>query len=193
MFKSQLDKVIAAAGSLYALWVLGIISFLESAFLPIPVDPFALPVMMANRKRLWQAAIVASLASVAGGCLGYYIGAFLIDTAGTWIIKSYNLSDPFETVKTRLNHQGAWMIAVAAISPIPYKLGAIAAGAVNFSFPLFFAISLACRSLRFFAFALAIYFLGPRFQGVLKENTGLTTAIIVIVTIVGFAAVYFLN
>lgn len=192
MIRAQLDKIIAAAGSLYALWILGIVSFLESAFLPVPVDPFALPVMMANRKRLWQAAIVASLASVAGGCLGYLIGVFLMDTFGAWIIDSYGLSAQFEAFKTNLNVHGIWMIALAAISPIPFKLGAIAAGAVSFSFPLFFLTALICRSLRFFAIALAIYLLGPSFHKFLKERVVLTSVILVAVTIAGFAALYFI-
>lgn len=193
MIKRQLDKVISAAGSVYALWVLGLVSFLESALLPIPVDPFALPVMMANRKRLWQAAIIASLASVAGGCLGFYIGAYLADTLGNWIISTYGLENQFHSFKSDLRQNGSWMIAIAAISPIPYKLGAIAAGAVKFSFPAFFAISLICRTARFFAFAGAIYFLGPTFERILKEQSGLVTLSIITVTIAGFAALYFMG
>lgn len=191
MFKRQLNKVVAAAGSVYALWVLGIVSFLESALLPIPVDPFALPVMMANRRRLWQAALVASLTSVAGGCVGYFIGAYMADTLGTWIINTYNLEAQFESFQTKLREKGSWMIAIAAISPIPYKLGAIASGVVKFSFPLFFAISLICRSARFFAIAGAIYLLGPSFERFLKQRSGLMTALIIMVTLGGFLALYF--
>ncbi len=192
MIKRQLNKVIDAAGSIYALWILGIVSFLESALLPIPVDPFALPVMMANRKRLWQAAIVASLASVAGGCFGYFIGAYLSDTLGAWIISTYNLEPQFESFKSDLQDNGAWMVALAAISPIPYKLGAIASGVVKFSFPMFVLISVICRTGRFFAFAGAIYFLGPSFERLLKERSGMVTALLIIVTIGGFMALYFL-
>lgn len=190
MIKRQLDKVIAAAGSVYALWVLGIVSFLESALLPIPVDPFALPIMMANRKRLWQAAAIASLSSVAGGCLGYYIGAYLSDTLGAWVISTYSLEPQFETFKSDLRRQGSWMIAVAAISPVPYKLGAIAAGAVKFNFTLFLTISLVCRSARFFAFAGAIHFFRPLFERLLKQRSGLVTLVIIGVTIAGFVALY---
>lgn len=193
MIKKQLDNVIAAAGSIYALWVLGIVSFLESALLPIPVDPFAIPVMLANRKRLWQAALIASIASVAGGCLGFYIGAYLSDTVGAWIITTYNLESQFETFKVKLQDNGALMIAIAAISPIPYKLGAIAAGVVSFSFPLFLFISVICRTLRFYAFAAAIYFLGPKIENIYKEKTGLITTIILAVTLAGFAALYIMN
>ncbi len=191
MIKGLLERVTAAAGSVYALWVLGIISFLESALLPIPVDPFAIPVMLANRKRLWQAAVIASLSSVAGGCLGYFIGAYLTETLGAWIINTYNLESQFEGFKADLQTHGAWMIAVAAISPIPYKLGAIAAGVVSFSFPLFFAISLLCRTLRFFAFAGVIYALGPSFERLLQRRSGAVAAILIMVTIAGFVAVYF--
>jgi len=193
MYKTHLQKVVAMSGSRYALWVLAVISFLESAILPIPVDPFALPIMLSNRRRLWQAAIIASLASVAGGCLGYFIGAYLAETFGAWVINSYGLESQFSTFKTDLNDKGVEMIAIAALSPLPYKLGAIAAGVVKFSFPAFFLTSLICRSLRFFAIAGAVYVLGPAFETAFKRHTGIFTITIIAVTAAGFAGLYFIS
>ncbi|NNE57625.1 MAG: DedA family protein [Hellea sp.] len=193
MFKKQLEKVINAAGSIYALWVLGIVSFLESAFLPVPVDAFSVPVMLASRKRLWQAAIVASAASVAGGCLGYFIGAVLADSVGAWIINSYGLEMQFETFKSDVSKNGDWVIAMGALTPIPYKIIAIAAGVVKYSFAWFFLISAVCRTLRFFMFAVLIYFAGPKINALLRERTGLMTTLIITVTLAGFLALYFLR
>lgn len=191
MFKKQLQKVIEAAGSIYALWVLGVVSFLESALLPIPVDAFSIPVMLANRTRLWQAAIVASLASVAGGCVGYFIGMALSDSVGAWIISSYGLETQFEAFKTDVGERGGRVIAIAAITPVPYKIVAIAAGVVGYGFFAFFVISAICRSLRFFAFALAIYYLGPNFQQWMKDRATLVTSILIIVTIAGFLSLFY--
>ena len=193
MFKAQLEKVVAAAGSVYALWVLGIVSFLESALLPIPVDAFSIPIMLSNRKRLWQAAIIASVTSVAGGCLGYFIGAALTDTVGAWIIQSYGLETQFENFKQDVQTSGGYVIGTAAISPVPYKIVAIAAGVVKYSFLSFFVISAVFRTARFFAFAIAIYFLGPTFEHWLKNRFGLVSTLLIIVTILGFLALFFVT
>lgn len=192
MFKDLIDRVGKAAGSIWALWVLGVVSFLESAFLPIPVDPFALPIMLVNRRRLWQAALVASLASVAGGAMGYMIGALLMDSLGGWLVSSLAMESQFEAFSCELRRNGGWIVFFGALTPIPFKIVAIAAGAIKFSLISFFAAATAGRVLRFFTIASAIYFLGNAINKYMKENSLLVTALIVIVTILGFIGVYYL-
>ena len=38
-----------------------------------------------NRQRAWRYALIATVASVIGGMLGYAIGALLYDTVGQWL------------------------------------------------------------------------------------------------------------
>ncbi len=192
MFDRLIEKVKAAAGSVWALWVLGVVSFLESAILPIPVDAFALPVMFANRRRLWQAAIVASVASILGGCLGYYFGAVLVDSLGLWIIETYQLQVQFEAFKGEMNERASVVLFLATLSPLPYKLAALASGAIGYSFASFVVISAIGRSLRFFGMAAFIHIFGPRVSGFMERHTRVVAAVIVIGTILGFVAVYFI-
>ena len=192
MFNKLINSVKNAASSVYALWVLGVVSFLESALLPIPVDPVVLPIMFSNRKRLWQAALVASLTSVAGGCLGYYIGAALYDTLGQWVIETYGYQDKMDGFKASMQDSAPVVLFIAAVSPLPYKLVAIGSGIISVSFPLFFVVSAIGRSLRFFVMAGLIALFGKQITHFMERNAKLVTALIVIGTVLGFVAVYFI-
>src|SRR3546814_16710943 len=77
------------------LWALGLVSFAEASFFPIPPDPVLAAIALARRERAWIAALVCTLASVAGGLLGYAIGAFLYETLGQWLITVYHPEDGF--------------------------------------------------------------------------------------------------
>ena len=58
----------------------GIISFAESSVFPLPPDPLLLAMTVAHPKRAYLYATVCTLTSVAGGILGYAIGAWFYDT-----------------------------------------------------------------------------------------------------------------
>lgn len=192
MVGGWIEKVKVAAGSVWALWMLGVVSFLESAILPLPVDAFALPVMFANKKRLWQAAIIASVASILGGCVGYFIGHALTDTLGVWIIETYGLQEQFDGLKADLGANAAWVLFLTTLTPIPYKLAAIASGVIGYSFLSFFIVSAVGRSLRFFVIAGAIHIFGDQVSGFMERHAKAVGIVIIIGTILGFGAIYFL-
>ena len=87
MLRRLYDWCIAAAGRPYATWLMGAISFLESSVFPIPPDTMLIPMSLARPDRAWFYAHVCTLTSVAGGVLGYAIGALLYDSVGHWLIQ----------------------------------------------------------------------------------------------------------
>ena len=86
MLKRIYDWCIAAADKPYALWILAAVAFAESSFFPVPPDVMLLPMSLARPQRAWLFATVCTIASVAGGVLGYAIGALLYDSLGHWLI-----------------------------------------------------------------------------------------------------------
>jgi membrane protein YqaA with SNARE-associated domain len=83
---------IAAADKPYATWLMGTVSFVESSFFPIPPDAMLIPMSLARPDRAWFYATVCTLTSVAGGVLGYFIGAVLYDSIGLWLIQLYGMA-----------------------------------------------------------------------------------------------------
>ena len=99
IFQRLYHWTLSLAESPHAPWALGIIAFAESSFFPIPPDVILVPMCLARPPRAWAYAALCTVASVAGGALGYAIGALLFDTVGHWLISVYGYAQKIETVR----------------------------------------------------------------------------------------------
>ena len=79
MLRRMYDWCIAAAGKPHAGWIMGALAFAESSVLPIPPDVMMIPMSLARPDRAWRYATICTLTSVAGGLVGYVIGAALYE------------------------------------------------------------------------------------------------------------------
>jgi membrane protein YqaA with SNARE-associated domain len=193
VFQRIYQWVMAKAGTRQAVWVLAVVSFSESALLPLPVDAVVIPLMLADRQRVWRVALIATLASVAGGAAGYAIGMFLYETLGRWLIDFYGLGDSFLGLQEDLGRTGWAWVAVGGISPLPYKLVAIACGLLKFSFPMFLAVSAASRGIRFLVIAVLFHQFGPRMRVFLDNNGPLVGWSMLLLLAGGFAGAWLLG
>src|SRR5436305_130673 len=122
MLRRVYDWCIAAAGRPYASWILGAISFIESSVFPVPPDVMLFPMALARPDRAYSYAFLCTWTSVAGGLLGYFIGAMLYDTVGQWLIGLYGLGDKIDVFREGYARWGAWIILLKGVTPIPYKI-----------------------------------------------------------------------
>lgn len=175
-----------------ALRAVALVSFAESALLPIPVDAVTLPVMLADRRRAWRVAWVAALASLLGGIAGYLLGLLLYETLVRWLIELYGWQRAFAEVTQDFRENGAVIVAVGAVTPIPFKLIAIASGVERLDFALFVAVSALGRGGRFLAFAALVVWQGERVRALLDRHAGLAGWLTLLLLAVGFAAVEWL-
>jgi membrane protein YqaA with SNARE-associated domain len=106
------DWCIAAADKPYATWLMGLVSFVESSFFPIPPDVMLIPMSLARPERAWFYATVCTLTSVAGGVLGYFIGAVLYDTVGAWLIHLYGYGNKVEAFREAYAQWGTLIILI---------------------------------------------------------------------------------
>jgi len=181
----------AAAGP-HAMRTVGLVSFGESAILPIPIDAVTFPVMLADRSKVWRVAWLATWTSVLGGAVGYLLGWLLYEMLVSWLIEVYGWQDAFARFQEDFHEQGILIVAFGAISPVPYKLVAIASGVEQLDFLLFMAVSLVGRGVRFAFFSGIIWYFGPAVRRVMDRNARLVSWIAVGSVILGFALVTFL-
>lgn len=169
-----------------------LLSFLESALIPIPIESLSIPLLTARRNP-WPVALWGSISSTLGGVAGYLIGFALFGTLGQWMIEVYGFTEKFEQVKAQANEnlwKGCWVVFLGAISPIPFKLVSIAAGAVSFSFPLFLLVAAFGRTLRYCLFALAFHIFGDKLRDWVQSRPRMMAAIIVVIMILGFGLLF---
>src|SRR5260370_14168646 len=145
MLRSLYTWCIDAAGTALAGWSLGAVSFVESSFFRVAPDIMLIPMALARPDRAWRFAALCTLGSVAGGMLGYFIGAVLYDSVGLWLIRLYGYGDKVEAFREAYAQYGAWIILLKGFTPIPYKLVTIASGLALYNFGAFVRLSLLTR------------------------------------------------
>jgi membrane protein YqaA with SNARE-associated domain len=190
MLRRIYDWCVAAADKPYALWVLGAVSFAESSFFPVPPDIMLLPMSLARPRRAWLFAAWCTIASVAGGLLGYAIGAVLYDSIGHWLISLYGLGDKVEAFRAGYAEWGAWIILLKGLTPIPYKLVTITSGFAGYNIWLFVLCSIIARGGRFFAVAVLLNRYGDPIRAEIEKRLGLWVAVLVLVLVLGFVVAF---
>ena len=189
MLRRLCDWCIDTAGKPHAAWVLGAMSFAESSFFPVPPDVMLIPMSLARPERAWFFATICTLTSVAGGLLGYFIGAVLYDTVGLWLIHLYGYGDKVETFRAGYTQYGALIILLKGLTPIPYKLVTISSGFAGFNLPLFVILSLITRGARFFVEAFLLNRYGARARYIIEKRLGLWTGLAAVGVVIGFIVV----
>lgn len=192
MLRALYDWTLEKAAHRHAVWWLTGVSFAESSVFPIPPDVLLLPMGFARRERVVAFAAVCTVASVLGGLFGYLIGALLFDTLGQPILALYGYEEAFSRFAGQYNDYGAWIVFIAGLTPIPYKVVTIASGATGLSLPVFLVASVLARSLRFFVLAGLVYWVGPPVRAFIERRLGLVFTLFVLGLVGGFVALKFL-
>lgn len=169
-----------------ALWVLALVAFAESSVFPIPPDVLILPMVLAAPSRAWIIALVAMVASVAGGLLGYAIGALMFEQLGRPILEILGKGDAVEAFNQRFNSLGFWAVLGAGLTPFPYKVITIMSGWTGMHLGTFIATSVLARGLRFFLLAALLWKFGTPIRTFIERRLGLLSILFMLFLIGGF-------
>ncbi|MBR9765451.1 MAG: DedA family protein, partial [Rhodobacteraceae bacterium] len=176
----------------HALWVLALVAFVESSFFPIPPDLLMIPMIIARPSRAFTIAAVAMAASVAGGMLGYAIGAFAFDSIGQPILESMGKADRIAEFNQRFNEAGFWAVLGAGITPFPYKVITIMSGWTGMSLGTFVVTSIIARGLRFYIIAALLWKFGSPVRDFIEKRLGLVFTVFFVILLAGFLLVRYL-
>tara|TARA_Y100000389_G_C17382380_1_gene475084 strand:- start:609 stop:1214 length:606 start_codon:yes stop_codon:yes gene_type:complete len=174
MFTAIYKKCLDLAAHKSSKYYLAVVSFIESSFFPIPPDVMVIPMVISKKKDFIKIFLIATIFSVLGGILGYFIGAFFFEI-GIQIMSFYGYEDKLNDLKNSLiNNEGfyAWLgiLFLAGFTPLPYKVFTIASGLIGFNIIIFILISLISRGLRFFIVSYLSYKFGNFFSQFMNEH-----------------------
>ena len=194
MFQTLYKKCLDLASHKSSNFYLGLVSFIESSFFPIPPDVMIIPMVIAKKKAFIKIFLIASVFSVLGGILGYLIGYLFFDLA-MYVIEFYNYEDKVKDLKLCMS-QGSGFVAwlsilfLAGFTPLPYKAFTIASGLIAFNLPVFIIVSLISRSLRFFIVAFLSYKYGELFTEYMNNHGSKWFTVIGILLVIVFIFAY---
>lgn len=176
-----------AARHRHSSYYLSSMSFAESVFFPIPVDVMLAPMSLAKPSSAWYYAFLATLFSVIGGVVGYYLGYALYDSVVLPIIESIGYQTKLATAESWFSEYGIWVIFIASFTPVPYKVFTITAGAMSMAFLPFVIVSFVGRGLRFFLVAGLMRWGGEAMEEKLKiyvDRIGWSVVALIVIALV---------
>jgi membrane protein YqaA with SNARE-associated domain len=191
MLRRTYDWMMQSARHKQAPQALFIVSFVESSFFPIPPDVMLVPMVLADRTKAWTYAAIATVGSVIGGIAGYAIGFYLFELIGGPILKFYGYADRFQEFANLFNEWGVWILIIKGMTPFPYKVLTILAGATHMNVIAFMVASVIARAMRFYLVAGLLYWFGPPIRDFIEKRLSLVTTVFVVLLVGGFVALRF--
>ena len=179
--------VMGWADSPYSQWALFGIAFAESSFFPIPPDILLIALGVALPLRALRYALICTLGSVTGGVFGYWIGHEFFGIIGEPIVRFYAAENQYLRIQELYRQYDAFAVAIAGLTPIPYKVATITAGFFEVNFGRFVLASAVSRSLRFFLIGFLIRVFGAPIRSFIEKYFEILTIIFLILLVAGFA------
>ena len=194
MFQTLYKKCLELAAHKSSNFYLGLVSFIESSFFPIPPDVMIVPMVIAKKREYIKIFLIASILSVLGGIFGYLIGYLFFDLA-IYVIEFYDYQEKVENLKLRMSQGSGFLLwlsilFLAGFTPLPYKAFTISSGLIAFNLPIFIVVSLISRGLRFFIVAYLSYKFGELFTEFMEKHGSKWFTIIGIIIVIIFIIIY---
>lgn len=190
MVRKLYARLLALSATRWALPTLALVSFTESAFLPVPPDVLLAPMVLSRPRRAWIYAAVCSIASVLGGLLGYAIGVWLAPL-GLSILKLFGHAEGLAVYRAWFASNGFWLILLKGLTPIPFKLVTIAAGLARFDLRQFVLAAAVTRGGRFFLEAALLQH--PRVKALFERHLTLVLGAAAVLLVVAVFALRYLH
>ena len=202
IMQKMYDKCVSWANHKNAVYFLSANSFAESIFWPIPVDVMIIPMCLANRDKSYYYAMIATITSVLGAVVGYYLGFFLYELYLVDLFETLGWAETMEKVQEYLQRFGIFFIIIGSLTPVPYKVVAICCGyaAANHTLNIptwqlniwsFIIVSLIGRGARFYLEAFLIKIGGEKMANKIRsyiDIIGWTVVAVSLVIIVCYMA-----
>ena len=193
MLRKLYDWVLAKAAHPKAEWWLALFAFVEASFFPIPPHPLLGLMCLAEPNKAIRFAAIATVASVAGGMLGYAIGWGLYDTVVTELIALLGMTESFPVAACYLREYGAEIIMIKGATPIPFKLLTITAGFIGMNLVPFILASVVSRSISFMIVGVLFRLFGRPIKAFIDKYLGWVTVGFVVLVVGGFLALTLLE
>ncbi|MFW6323443.1 MAG: YqaA family protein [Desulfovibrionales bacterium] len=169
------------------MWLLFILSFLETTVLPVPIEVVLVPFLIANQHRLWKTASFVTAGCIAGAMTGYAVGFFLYGTVGTWILSTMGWESAYHQFRDFFDQHGFFAVLAVGILPIPFQTAMIAAGVAKYPIWKFVIATAISRGIRYYGLAGLVALFGERAYRIWVQHRVITMAAAVLMLAAAWA------
>jgi len=175
----------------FALPALFTVSFAEASFFPIPPDVLLMPMCFAQPKKWVRYAFWCTMGTVLGAVGGWLIGTYLWSVLSPYFFKYVPGFTPeqFEKVSQLFREYGFWIIIIKGLTPIPFKVITICAGACKVPLWTLIVASFLSRAARFYMVAGLIRAFGERVRPFLEKHLDFILFVGFLMLLLGVASV----
>lgn len=158
------------ANTKWGSWALFLCAFADACILPMPTPMFFLILALLSIAKIYKYAIYGTIGSFLGAIVGYSIGHFAwLDLNGEFSRFAQFLVNHipgftqaiYNTIQFQYEKWDFWILFVASLMPLPYKLFSISAGVFDLNFLMFCIATLVSQGIKFYLLALLIIKIGP--------------------------------
>ena len=196
MFKELYEKSLKLAAHKSSKFFLGIVSFIESSFFPIPPDIMIIPMVIAKKNDYLKIFLIATIFSSLGGLFGYFIGSAFLELSMT-VIEFYGYEEKVLDLQNKMSSKSGiifWLgtLFLAGFTPLPFKVFTITSGIIGFNIIVFFFICLISRGLRFYIVAFFSVKFGKAFESFIEKKGAIWFSIIGVALVAIVMIIYFI-
>ena len=173
----------------YAGVALAAVAFSEAVWFPIPADPLLVALCLGKPKRSFWYALNCTFWSTFGAMLAMLVGTMVGEERVLAAMQYVHLREEARQALDLFRDYGFWAVAVAALSPIPYKVFAWIAGFAGVHWLTFLAATVVFRKFRYFVIGGLIYKYGERARRFIDKYFSLTCTVIMVLLVLALVAV----
>ena len=165
-----------------------VLCFLESIIFPFPQEVFMIPMMASDRDRIFKIAWFALLGSMFGAIAAYFIGMYLFESIGMYILNLYDLNETFSNFSDQVSEFGFLYVFIGGFTPVPFKIVTLSSGFIGINFLIFITASAISRSVRFFLIGYIIWKFGEDIMKSFEKR--LNTYLILFLIFISFIIIF---
>jgi membrane protein YqaA with SNARE-associated domain len=167
------------ASSKWGAWALFLCAFADASFLPLPTPMFFLTLTLLNTAKAYKYALLGTMGTLVGSFAGYAIGHFawltvngeftgfaqyMFNTLPGFTVSTY------DSIQTLFAKWDFWILFVAALIPLPYKIFSISSGVFDINIIVFCLATLISQGIKFYLLAFLVIKTGKAVKRILEFN-----------------------
>lgn len=166
-FRDGFMRILRSKWALPVAFFLGLI---ENSIFIFVMEPLFIPMMASYGKKAWRIALALVLGATVGGVAMYILGAWADDRFIEPLFERIGATKAYAEAEERMAEDGFMSLFLIAVTPFPFQLGTVAAGAARYPILPFHAAVFLGRGCRYFFYALIVTAIGWRAEAWVRKH-----------------------